>query len=281
MATARTERSWRDARSLAVNCSILYTKTTIAERLRHVADGGLTAVEFWWPFATAAPDAKEIDAFAREIEAAGVTLVGLNLFAGDMPAGDRGVLSWPGREEELLASTRVAGLLGERLGVRRFNVLYGNRIEGVDPLEQDAAADRQLREIAMMLRPVDGVAMIEAVSGVPTYPIKTAAEAAAVVDRASSGGAHPNIGILLDLYHLAANGEDVGLAIEAYGARAAHVQLADLPGRGLPGTGTLPLAQYVARLRELGYGGWIALEHVDAAENPVGRITERLRKDLA
>jgi hydroxypyruvate isomerase len=205
----------------------------------------------------------------------------MNLFAGDISSGDRGVLSWPGREAELMASAELAVSLGERLGVRRFNVLYGNRIDCVDPREQDALAERQLREVARTLSTIGGVAMIEPVSGVPAYPIKTGSNAAAVVRRATRDGGPQNVGILLDLYHLAANGDDVDAAIEQHGATAAHVQLADLPGRGAPGSGSLPLTRQVARLRELGYVGWIALEYADTDEYPLAGIDPELIKAAA
>lgn len=276
-----TEHPTAHNTNLAINCSILMKELPIADRLREVADAGLEAVEFWWPFPTATPSDEDVDAFAGEIEASGLRLIGLNLFAGDMPAGDRGILSWPGREAELIASARVAASLGERLGVRRFNVLYGNRIGGVDPAAQDALADRLLREVAEILGALGGVAMIEPVSGTPAYPVKTAADAAAIVDRATADGGPANVGILLDLYHLAANGDDVDAAIEAYGAQAAHVQLADLPGRGVPGSGALPLSRQVARLRELGYDGSVALEYADADQHPLAKLTPELKENLA
>ena len=68
--------------------------------------------------------------------------------------------------------------------------------------------------------------------------------------------------MLGDLYHLAVNGEDVDEVIATRGADLAHVQLADAPGRGAPGTGTLPLDRWVAALERVGYRGWVALEHV-------------------
>jgi hydroxypyruvate isomerase len=50
--------------------------------------------------------------------------------------------------------------------------------------------------------------------------------------------------------------------IASRGADLAHVQLADAPGRGAPGTGTLPLDRWVTALERVGYRGWVALEHV-------------------
>ncbi|WP_091653376.1 hydroxypyruvate isomerase family protein [Micromonospora pallida] len=269
------------SRTLAVNCSILMKELPIPERLRLVREAGFPAVEFWWPFPTADPAATEVDAFASEIERAGLALVGLNLFAGDMAGGDRGILSWPGREDELLASAQVARAIAERLGTRRFNVLYGNRQDGTRPDRQDAIAERTLRRIAPIFDAVGGVLMIEPVSGAPAYPIKTAEDAARVVARVAADGGPRNLGILLDLYHLATNGDDVAAAIATFGADAAHVQIADAPGRGAPGTGDLPLAEWVRLLRQLGYDGWVALEYADPSADPFAHVDVHSWKELA
>jgi hydroxypyruvate isomerase len=81
-----------------------------------------------------------------------------------------------------------------------------------------------------------------------------------VVDRARAAGAG-NVGILFDIYHLAANGDDIDRAIAAYAAQVAHVQIADAPGRGEPGTGQLDLDGYLTRLEQAGYAGWVGLEY--------------------
>ena len=40
----------------------------------------------------------------------------------------------------------------------------------------------------------------------------------------------------------------------------------DSPGRGAPGTGGLPLGEWIARSRQLGYEGYIGLEYKEPAE---------------
>ena len=80
------------------------------------------------------------------------------------------------------------------------------------------------------------IVLVEPVSGAPRYPILTAADALAVIDRAHGAGAD-NIRLLCDLYHLAVNGDDLDDAVRNVGP-IGHVQIADAPGRGEPGTGS-------------------------------------------
>jgi hydroxypyruvate isomerase len=238
-----------------VNCSILFTELPLLERPAAAKAAGFDAVEFWWPFPAAAPSDAEIERFVRAIEEAGVQLTGLNLAAGDMPAGDRGLASWPGRETEFRDSIDIAAGIGKRLGTRVFNALYGNRVDGADPRDQDDLAVQNLSRAAALL---DGTVVLEPLSGADRYPLRTAADALAVADRAGV----PNVALLADLYHLTVNGDDVAAVIRDHAPRIGHVQIADAPGRHQPGTGGLPIERWIAKIAATGYDGRIALEYV-------------------
>src|SRR5690348_3387831 len=199
-----------------VNCSILFTELPLLQRPAAAKAAGFDAVEFWWPFAGAVPSDAEVDAFVTAVQDAGVALVGLNFFAGDMPGGDRGLVSWPARSAEFRDNIDVTVGLGERLGCRAFNALYGNRTDDATPEEQDALAAENLALAARAARRIGGTVLVEAVSGSPRYPLLTAADALAAIDRAGE----ENIALLLDVYHLAANGDNVDAAIEAAASRA-------------------------------------------------------------
>jgi 3-hydroxyisobutyrate dehydrogenase-like beta-hydroxyacid dehydrogenase len=54
---------------------------------------------------------------------------------------------------------------------------------------------------------------------------------------------------------------DFDAAIARYTDRTAHVQVADAPGRGEPGTGDLDLDRYLGKLSDHGYAGWVGLEY--------------------
>src|SRR4051812_44588170 len=126
------------------NCSLLFAELPLLRRPAAAREAGFTAVEFWWPFAAPVPADAEVEAFTRAVADAGVRLVGLNLFGGDLAGPDCGVLSVPGRAGELRDNLDVAVGIGERLGVRVFNALYGNRVEGVPHEAQDETAAENL-----------------------------------------------------------------------------------------------------------------------------------------
>lgn len=246
--------------SYTVNCSILLTELEPLDRPAAVKAAGFDQAEFWWPFASAVAGQSEIDDFVAALDRAGVTLTGLNFYAGDMAGGDRGIVSWLGREQEFSANIDSVLAIAEATGCRHFNALYGNRQPGQDPDAQDALAVANLVAAGRAVAGIGGTVLLEPVSGTEAYPLKTAADALAVIERVKQQGVD-NVELLADFYHLAVNGDDVPAVIEAHAAEFGHIQIADAPGRGAPGTGDLPLMQWIQRSQELGYQGPIGLEY--------------------
>jgi len=243
------------------NLSILFTELPLLERPAAAAAQGFAAVEFWWPWPDQpVPADREVDAFVSAVQDAGVQLVGLNFFAGDLAGPDCGVLSIPSRVQQFRDNIDVTVGIGERLGVSGFNALFGNRVDGASPEEQDALGRESIAAAAKAADRIGAAVLVESVSGPKPYPLRTAADAVSVVDDVRATGA-ANVGFLMDLYHLAANGDDLDAAIAAYADRTAHVQVADAPGRGEPGTGDLDVDRYLGQLADHGYAGWVGLEY--------------------
>jgi hydroxypyruvate isomerase len=243
------------------NLSILFTELPLLERPAAARAEGFTAVEFWWPWPDQpAPGDRDVDAFVSAVQDAGVQLVGLNFFAGDLAGPDCGVLSIPSRVQQFRDNIDVTVGIGERLGVSGFNALFGNRVDDASPEEQDALGRESIAAAAKAAHRIGATVLVESVSGPKPYPLRTAADAVSVVDDVRATGA-ANVGFLMDLYHLAANGDDLDAAIARYTDRTAHVQVADAPGRGEPGTGDLDLDGYLGKLSDHGYAGWVGLEY--------------------
>ncbi|WP_446665579.1 hydroxypyruvate isomerase family protein [Flexivirga sp. B27] len=247
-----------------VNASILLTDLPVLERPGAVRDAGLDAVEFWWPWSVAVPSGDEVDDFVDAVRAAGVQLTGLNFFAGDMPGGERGIVSNPERQDEFHANVEVVVDIGERLGCRHFNALYGLHEPSRDASAEAETARANLTHAAKAVDAIGGTVLLEPVSGADAYPLKTAADALAVIDSLDV----ENVKLLADFYHLAVNGDDVPQVIADHAADFGHIQIADSPGRGAPGTGDLPLTEWITAAQQGGYDGPIGLEYKSDQGDP-------------
>ena len=75
----------------------------------------------------------------------------------------------------------------------------------------------------------------------------------------------PGTAFLADFYHLARMGEDIPALIRDHADRFGHVQIADVPGRGQPGTGELDYPSLLRQLADSPYQGPVGLEY-----KPVG-----------
>jgi hydroxypyruvate isomerase len=251
-----------------VNCSILFTELPLLERPAAAKAAGFDGVEFWWPWDAMVPSDKETDAFVNAISDAGVELVSLNFHAGDMAAGERGLVSVPSAAAAFRENVGACAEIARRTGCRRLNAPYGNRLPGVDPAEQDAVAIENLRLAADAAAVQAGATvLVEAINSVdvPAFPLDSSATAIAVIDTVGA----PNVGFLADLYHLATMGEDLTGVLATHRGRIGHVQVADPPGRGAPGTGTVDFEPLFGQLAAQGYKGWVGLEYLpsDASDS--------------
>ncbi|MBW1600624.1 TIM barrel protein [Streptomyces sp. JJ66] len=266
-----------------VNLSILFTEFPLLERPAAAAAAGFTAVELWWPWIdTPTPDQAELDALRSALTDAGVQLTGLNFYAGQLPGPDRGALSVPGAEsEKFQANIDVAADFAASVGCTALNALYGNRVDGVDPAVQDELALENLTTAARAADRVGAVLLVEALNQPesPKYPLVSAPAAVEVVEKVNAATGLGNAKFLMDLYHLSMNGEDLAEIIEKYTAVTGHVQIADNPGRGAPGTGDLDFADLLDRLKKAGYDGWVGLEY-KAGDAPSGSAFEWLPAPL-
>ncbi|TDW78034.1 hydroxypyruvate isomerase family protein [Kribbella pratensis] len=243
---------------LSANVSMLFTELPYPERFAAAATAGFRVVESWWPFAVPDPSASEIDDFVRLVSASGVSLGALNFYGGDIAGGERGVASHPDRQEQLAANVSAMVGIAERTGCRLFNLLYGQLDDRWSPDEQAKTALDAIRSAAADVGAVGGTVLIEPLAeGLNgRYPLLTADDVLRVIAAVQDVD---NLSMLFDTFHLGSNGVD--LLATAASVPVAHIQLADSPGRGEPGSGSLPIAATLDALKATGYQGVAACEY--------------------
>jgi len=256
----------------SANVSILFKEVPFLERFGRAREAGFSAVEFWWP---SGEDLGEVEAAIRD---AGLSVALFNFDAGDMPAGERGLVSDPGRVEQFRENVPVALGLAQRLGCRRMNVLVGHEKYGMGRGDQLALARENVAFAADAAREAEVTVMVEAVNTFENGPylLYTTGQAVEFVE----GVGRENVKIQHDFYHMQRMEGNLVATLRDNIGHVGHVQIADSPGRGEPGTGEIHYPYVLAELEDLGYDGYLGLEYnptTGTTEESFGWLPEELR----
>jgi hydroxypyruvate isomerase len=242
----------------AANLSMLWQELGPYERITAASAAGFRYVEMLFPH--------ELDADQLQgiLERSGVEMVAFDPAAGDWKAGDRGLLALPGREMEFLHGVREAIRLARRLGTNRLNTLVGIPPPGVSDAEARSTVIANLTMAAPLAADAGITLLVEAINNVdvPGYWAGTVARAVELVEAVH----HPHVRLQLDQYHAGMAGEDAIQCLHAHLPLIAHVQIADVPGRHEPGTGTQPIEEFLDDLDRVGYDGFVGLEYRPLAD---------------
>lgn len=238
---------------LVANLSLLFTELPLLERIAAAAEAGFAGVEIQFPYEVAAHELK------AALKAAGLPLVLINLPAGDLMGGGPGLAAVPERQAEFDAALAQALVYAASVRPQHVNVLPGRLAEGVSREAALATLVGNLRRSAEAFAPLGIQVLAEAINplDMPGFLINTPDD----LNRLVAAVGHANFAAQLDLYHMARQGLDLPACIAALAGRIGHVQFADCPGRGAPGTGTLDFDAALAALAEAGYAGWLAAEY--------------------
>jgi hydroxypyruvate isomerase len=246
----------------AANLSMLWQDLEPFQRFEAAAAAGFSSVEMLFPHQL------DADRLVSTFDRLGLEMVVFDPDAGDWASGERGLLALPGREEEFVDTVRAAIDLAARVGTSRLNALVGVPPEGVTGDQVRDTAIANLVRVAPLAREAGVTLLIEAINNVdtPGYWASTVATAAGLVQSVG----HPSVRLQLDQYHAAMAGEDARECLRTYLPLIAHVQIADVPGRHEPGTGSQPIIDFLGDLDRLGYEGFVGLEYrplVDTASS--------------
>jgi hydroxypyruvate isomerase len=246
----------------AANLTMLWPELDVYDRFRAAAEAGFRRVEILFVHPL---DPARVERALRDHH---LELVLFDPAPGDWPAGERGLLSVPGREEEFLGTVRAAVAAAKRFGTRRLNALAGIP-KGVPREAAQKTAVANLRAAVPLVESIGATLLVEAINSIdmPGYFADTVERAAALVEEAGS----PSVRLQLDQYHAGMMGTDPIAALRRYSPLVAHAQIADVPGRNQPGTGKQPIREFLEELDRLGYAGSVGLEY-----KPLGTMDEAL-----
>ena len=246
----------------AANLTMLFTELPFMQRFEAAAKAGFEAVEYLFPY----PFTKE-DLVAA-LQANGLKQVLHNLPAGDWDAGERGIACHPDRVEEFRAGVDRAIEYATALGCPQVNCLAGKLPAGVSEADARKTLVENLRFAAKKLQAANIRLLIEPINtfDIPGFFVNRTDQALAILDEVDSS----NLFVQYDIYHAQRMEGELGNTLSKQFARIGHIQLADNPGRGEPGTGEINYAWLFKHIDSLGYTGWIGCEYKPRATTAEG-----------
>ena len=256
---------------LAPNIELLFTEAgDYHDRVRAAAAAGFDAVEMWGPTGADAPATpKDLPALKAALDETGTQLTAQLA----EPRTQFMIPPWDHSEfyRKLDEGVEIAHFLGTPRIVVGSGTGFGGwkrqvQLDKLIEIYQKAIAQIEGSGITLVLEPVN--VRVDH----PGSLLDRTSEAVYVARGVDS----PFFGVLYDLYHSTVEGEDVAAELANAGDLIRYVQLADAPGRGEPGTGTIDWTARLGELRASGYDGPIGLEYYPQSPSAesVKRIVE-------
>lgn len=177
----------------AANLTMMYTEHAFLDRFAAAAKDGFEAVEFLFPYDFPAADIK------ARLADNGLTQALFNAPPGDWAAGERGIASLPGREDEFRQSVDKALEYTALLGNKKLHVMAG-LIAPDQPREAHRAVYLKNVEYAAKAAQSAGVGIVlEPINtrDIPGFFLNRQDEAQAICDEIGA----PNLQVQFDIYH--------------------------------------------------------------------------------
>lgn len=234
---------------ISASTGALYPGLSPDQACEQAAVDGFTGVEFW------ALDRREVMAVERAVRTHGLVVTSVNAGTGSGP-DDFGLLAVPSAVDEWRRAFAEGLGIARRLRSRAVNLLVGGRVPSATRDEQLDCARRNLDWAVRSLHEDDPLLLLEPLNGADRRSpvLRTVDDVLPLV------AGRPQLGILFDAYHLHQEEPDLLAAYDRALPAVRHVQVADHPGRGEPGTGNAPLSAFLEHLRGSGYDGWVGAE---------------------
>lgn len=237
----------------AANLSLMYSEHAFLDRFAAAKGDGFAGVEFLFPYEF---EANEI---RTRLQAAGLEQVLFNAPPGDWAAGERGLASLPGREDEFRRGFELALEYAGVLGNQRLHVMAGLLQPGVERARQRDIYLDNLAHAAHAAAAVGITVLIEPINSrdMPGYFLNRQAEAHAVCREVGAD----NLKVQCDLYHCQIVEGDLAATLRRDIAGIGHIQIAGVPQRHEPDIGEINYPYLFALMDELKYAGWVGCEY--------------------
>jgi hydroxypyruvate isomerase len=238
----------------AANLKWLFTEVPFLQRFEEAASSGFDAVEY------ASPYEWPPDVLKDELGRWNLKQVLINTPAGERgSAGANGYACVPGFEKIFRDGVERALVYADALGCGLIHIMAGRVPEGCAMSEAAETFRGNLAWAADLGRNLNITFVLECLNqtDVPGFFLRDIFHAHTLIADISS----KNVKLLFDVYHARMSSTNMEEQLKTYLRDIAHIQIADVPGRHEPGTGSIQWDMIARTIEEGGYEGWVGCEY--------------------
>ncbi|MBD9360831.1 hydroxypyruvate isomerase family protein [Methylomonas fluvii] len=235
------------------NLSLLFTEQPLPERFQAAKKCGFAAVEIQFPYSL------PVEQIGDLIDQQDLQLVLFNVDADTLLQGGEGLAAVPERRDEFKTAVEQTLAYAERLKPSVINVLPGRCLDPQRLGEYQTTFCENLAYAAAVFAKLGIKTVFEAVNShdMLGFIVDTGDKMLDVLKQID----HPNLFMQYDIYHMSRMGEDCAGFLRQHMDRIGHIQFADSPGRGQPGTGAVDFKTLFDVIATSDYQGWVGAEY--------------------
>lgn len=245
------------------NLSLLFTEAELINRFKAAKQQRFDAVEIQFPYSLSAKTLK------NTLEEQQLKLVLFNVDADDLLHGGEGLACVPEKRNQFRQAVAQSLEYAKLLKPEVINVLPGCCFNENRKLDYLKTFKENLCFAVEAFAPLGIKTVFEAINNhdMPGFIIHNGQQMLDILDDLNL----PMLFMQYDIYHMQMMGDKPNEFIARYADKIGHIQFADCPGRGQPGTGQINFDRIFSVIEKSAYSGWVGAEY-----KPVGTTSESL-----
>ena len=235
------------------NLSLLFTEYSLENRFKVAKECGFNAVEIQFPYSYPATHIQQLLS-DNQLE-----LVLFNIDADDLLSGGEGLAAVPEKQALFQHALQQCKTYAEILKPLAINVLPGRCLDLTRKAEYLTTFKQNLASTLNVLSPLGIKTVFEAINTIdmPGFIIHSGQQMLNVIKELNN----PDLLMQYDIYHMQMMGEDIEQFIQLHASQIGHIQFADVPGRGEPGSGEIDFETLFKIIDQSNYTGWLGAEY--------------------
>lgn len=237
----------------SANLSLLFTELPLIERFQAAKQHGFEAVEIQFPYELPAA------AILTRLQEHNLQLVLFNVDADTLLQGGEGLAAVPEKRDRFKAAVEQTLSYADLLKPTVINVLPGRCLDTRRLDEYHSTLLENLCYATLAFAELGITTVFEAVNShdMPGFVVDSSSGMLDVLAEVNQ----PSLRVQYDIYHMSRMGEDCAEFLRQHSDRIGHIQFADCPGRGQPGSGAVDFDTLFDIIAASDYQGWVGAEY--------------------